>query len=65
MSDTTMSTETVESTLPSNGFRVPDIYVEEGDKEEDPDRLFGRSTCSSTEKRGTETMENKLVRTSV
>jgi hypothetical protein len=35
-----MSAKTVDSTLPANGLGVPDIYAEEGDKEEDPDRLF-------------------------
>jgi hypothetical protein len=35
MSVTTMSTNTVESTLPDNGFGVPDIYVEQCEKEED------------------------------
>ena len=35
-----MSAKTVESTLPVNGFGVPDIYVEQGQKEEEADRLF-------------------------
>ena len=39
MSVTVMSTKTVESTLPVNGFAVPDIYVQQGEKEEDTDRL--------------------------
>jgi hypothetical protein len=26
--------------IPSNGFGVPDIYVEQGEKEQDVDRLF-------------------------
>ncbi len=37
---TAMSVKTVESTLPVNGFGVPDIYVEQGQKEEETDRLF-------------------------
>ena len=52
MSVTVMSAKTVESTLPVNGFGVPDIYVEQGQKEEEADRLFvysdgdyGEETC--------------------
>ena len=52
MSVTVMSAKTVESTLPANGFGVPDIYVEQGQKEEETDRLFvdsdgdyGEETC--------------------
>ena len=37
---TSMSAKTVESSLPANGFGVPDIYVEQGQKEEEADRLF-------------------------
>jgi hypothetical protein len=44
--------KTVDPTLPGNGFGVPDIYVLEGEKEEDTDRLFvdgggdhGEETC--------------------
>ena len=51
MSVTVMSAKTVESTLPANGFGVPDKYVEQGQKEE-TDRLFvesdgdyGEETC--------------------
>ena len=51
-----MSAKTVESTLPVNGFGVPDIYVEQGQKEEEADRLFVTVT---------ETMWKKLVRTRV
>ncbi len=47
-----MSVKTVESTLPGNGFGVPDIYVDQGEKEQDADRLFvdsdgdyGEETC--------------------
>ncbi len=47
-----MSTKSVESTLPTNGFGVPDIYVDQCDKEVDTDRLFldsdgdyGQETC--------------------
>ena len=50
-----MSAKTVESTLPVNGFGVPDIYVQQGEKEEDSDRLlfdseegdgdYGEETC--------------------
>ncbi len=40
MSVTVMSVKTVESTIPPNGFGVPDIYVEQGQKEEEADRLF-------------------------
>ena len=50
--NTDMSVKTVESTLPTNGFGVPDIYVEQGHKEEESDRLFvdsdrdyGEETC--------------------
>ena len=43
MSVTVMSTKTVESPLPAHGFGVPDIYVEEGQKEEEADRLFVHS----------------------
>ena len=57
MSVTAMSAKTVESTLPVNGFGVPDIYVEKGKKEEEADRLFVHSA--------TETMRKKLVRTRV
>ena len=39
MSVTVMSAKTVDTTLPANGFGVPDIYVEQVDKDEDPDRL--------------------------
>ena len=49
---TDMSAKTVESTLPANGFGVPDIYVDQGQKEEETDRLFvdsdgdyGEETC--------------------
>ena len=52
MSVTVMSAKTVESTLPVDGFGVPDIYVEHGQKEEEADRLFvdsdgdyGEETC--------------------
>ena len=52
MSVTVMTAKTVESTLPGNGFGVPDIYVEQGEKEQDSDRLFvdsdrdyGEETC--------------------
>jgi len=38
--------------LPGNGFGVPDIYVSEGEQDEDTDRLFldsdgdyGEDTC--------------------
>ena len=43
----TIKKETVDSTLPANGFGVPDIYVEQGDKDEDPDRLFVDSLNTS------------------
>ena len=52
MTVTTMSVKTVESTLPANGFGIPDIYVDQGQKEEETDRLFvdsdgdyGEETC--------------------
>ncbi len=52
MSVTVMSVKTVESTLPGNGFGVPDKYVDQGQKEEETDRLFvdsdgdyGEETC--------------------
>jgi len=52
MSLTDPSMKTVDPTLPGNGFGVPDIYVLEGEKEEDTDRLFvdgggdhGEETC--------------------
>ena len=52
MSVTVMSAKTVESTLPANGFGVPDIYVDQVEKEGDVDRLFvdsdgdnGEETC--------------------
>ena len=35
-----MTAKTVESTLPANGFGVPDIYAEQGQKEEEANRLF-------------------------
>ena len=37
---TAMSAKTVESSLPANDFGVPDIYIEQGEKEEEADRLF-------------------------
>ncbi len=49
---TVPSLKTVDAPLPVNGFGVPDIYVEEGDKGKDVDRLFvdgdgdyGEETC--------------------
>jgi hypothetical protein len=46
------SMKTVDTGLPTNGFGVPNIYVEEGDKDKDTDRLFvdgdgdyGEETC--------------------
>ena len=52
MSVTTMSVKTVESSLPGNGFGVPDIYVDHCEKDKDVDRLFvdsdgdyGEETC--------------------
>jgi len=47
-----MSWKTVDAGLPANGFGGPDIYVAEGDKDKDADRLFvdgdgdyGEETC--------------------
>ncbi len=37
---TAPSWKTVDAGLPADGFGVPDIYVEEGDKDKDADRLF-------------------------
>ncbi len=34
------SLKTVDAALPAHGFGVPDIYVEQGDKDKDADRLF-------------------------
>jgi hypothetical protein len=52
MTVTVPSWKTVDAGLPANGFGVPDIYVEEGDKDKDADRLFvdgdgdyGEETC--------------------
>jgi hypothetical protein len=52
MSVTDPSMKTVDTVLPGNGLVVPDIYVVEGEKEEDTDRLFvdgdgdyGEETC--------------------
>jgi hypothetical protein len=52
MSVTDPSMQTVDPTIPGNGFGVPDIYVSEGEKEEDTDGLFvdgdgdhGEETC--------------------
>ena len=49
---TAPSWKTVDAGLPADGFGVPDIYVEEGDKDKDADRLFvdgdgdyGEETC--------------------
>jgi hypothetical protein len=46
------SMKTVDEALPTNGFGVPDIYVEEGQQDQDADRLFldsdggyGEDTC--------------------
>jgi hypothetical protein len=52
MSVTDPSWKTVDAGLLVNGFGVPDIHVEEGDKDKDADRLFvdsdgdyGEETC--------------------
>ena len=52
MSLTVPSMKTVDEALPTNGFGVPDIYVEEGEQDQDADRLFldsdgdyGEDTC--------------------
>ena len=52
MTVTVMSVKTVALTLPDNGFGVPEIYVEQREKDEDTDRLFldsdgvyGEDTC--------------------
>ncbi len=50
MSVTVMSVKTVESTLPTNGFGVPDIHVDDSEEED-------------TDIDSEETMVKKLVRT--
>ena len=40
MPRTVPSMKTVDEILPGNGFGVPDIYVAEGEQDEDSDRLF-------------------------
>ena len=40
MTVTVPSMKTVDTTLPGNGFGVPNMYVSEGEKDEESDRLF-------------------------